>query len=324
MLLLEPTVLVFEDTHWMDDASADLLRELTKGLEQRPWLIVATRRDQPSGFAAPEEAAPVIELEPLGAAQAAALAHAATEEPVPAPRDRGLDGAGGRQSALSHRVADRRSAGGRAEGATDSVESLMMAQIDRLSPHGPPRASQRRGDRDELREGPRGRGARAGRSRTGHLATVERVPDGGRRRASPLPPRPRPRRRLRGASTGGAARSTAGSARRSRRARRIARRTRRSCSHSTSSTPTTSTRRGITRAWRATTPSRSTRTVKRSSSTSGPRGGTSSAVDRAGRVTKLLESLGDVRVRLGDLTTAEVLTGSRSARSARVPSRRQA
>ena len=40
MLLLEPTVLVFEDTHWMDDASADLLRELIKGLEQRPWLVI--------------------------------------------------------------------------------------------------------------------------------------------------------------------------------------------------------------------------------------------------------------------------------------------
>ena len=85
MLLLEPTVLVFEDTHWMDDASADLLRELTKGLEQRPWLIVATRRDQPSGFAAPEEAAGGDRAEPLGAAQAAALAHAATEEPRSCP-----------------------------------------------------------------------------------------------------------------------------------------------------------------------------------------------------------------------------------------------
>jgi class 3 adenylate cyclase/tetratricopeptide (TPR) repeat protein len=136
MLLLEPTVLVFEDTHWMDDASADLLRELTKGLEQRPWLIVATRRDQPSGFAAPEEAAPVvIELEPLGAAQAAALAHAATEELpfLPHEIEALTERAGGNPLFLTELLTIARQAGGLEE-LPDSVESLMMAQIDRLSP----------------------------------------------------------------------------------------------------------------------------------------------------------------------------------------------
>ena len=126
--------------------------------------------------------------------------------PVPAPRDRGLDGAGGRQPALSHRAAGRRSAGGRAGGAA-RLRRVADDGADRPPvSHRPPRAPLRRGDRDELREGPRGRGARAGRSRTGHMATAERLPRRGRRRAPPLPPRPRPRRRLRGSSLPAAAR----------------------------------------------------------------------------------------------------------------------
>jgi class 3 adenylate cyclase/tetratricopeptide (TPR) repeat protein len=136
MLLLEATLLVFEDTHWMDDASADLLRELITGLEQRPWLVVVARRDQPTGFAAPEDAAAaVIELQPLGAAQAAALAHAATEETplLPHEIEALTERAGGNPLFLTELMAIASQAGGLEE-LPDSVETLMMAQIDGLSP----------------------------------------------------------------------------------------------------------------------------------------------------------------------------------------------
>ena len=101
-ILLEPTVLVFEDAHWMDDASSDLLRQLIEGLDLRAWLILVTRLDQPTGFAAPESSKPiVIELEPLDASHAAALANAATEDlPLAAARGGGADRAGGRQPAV--------------------------------------------------------------------------------------------------------------------------------------------------------------------------------------------------------------------------------
>ena len=80
-ILLEPTVLLFDDAHWMDEASSDLLRQLTEGLDLRAWLILVTRLDQPTGFAAPESSKPiVIELEPLDASHAAALANAATDD----------------------------------------------------------------------------------------------------------------------------------------------------------------------------------------------------------------------------------------------------
>ena len=45
-LLLMPTALVVEDTHWLDDASQLVLAKLAQPAP-RPWLVVATRR--PSG-----------------------------------------------------------------------------------------------------------------------------------------------------------------------------------------------------------------------------------------------------------------------------------
>jgi class 3 adenylate cyclase/tetratricopeptide (TPR) repeat protein len=136
MILLEPTVLVFDDTHWMDDASSDLLRALTEGLGERSWLVLVTRRDQPTGFAAPEHASPVvIELEPLDAANAAALANAATDELplLPHEIEALTKRAGGNPLFLTELLAAARQGQGLDE-LPDSVESLMMARIDRLSP----------------------------------------------------------------------------------------------------------------------------------------------------------------------------------------------
>src|SRR5205807_130425 len=80
-LLRAPTLFVFEDVHWMDEASADLLRHLANEIEPLPWLICATRRDVDTGFTAPEGSpTSALRLEPLDAQQAAALVAAATEE----------------------------------------------------------------------------------------------------------------------------------------------------------------------------------------------------------------------------------------------------
>ena len=135
-ILLEPTVLVFEDAHWLDDASSDLLRQLTEGLDLRAWLILVTRLDQPTGFAAPESSRPVvIELEPLDASHAAALAHAATEDLplLPHEVEALTERAGGNPLFLQQLLVAARQSEGLAE-LPDSLESLMMARIDRLSP----------------------------------------------------------------------------------------------------------------------------------------------------------------------------------------------
>ena len=135
-ILLEPTVLLFDDAHWMDDASSDLLRQLTEGLDLRAWLILVTRLDQPTGFAAPESSKPVvIELEPLDASHAAALANAATEDLplLPHEMEALTERAGGNPLFLKQLLAAARQGEGLAE-LPDSLESLMMARIDRLSP----------------------------------------------------------------------------------------------------------------------------------------------------------------------------------------------
>ena len=49
-MLPTSTVLVVEDVHLMDDASADLLHRMSAELGDRPWLVLVTRREQPVGF----------------------------------------------------------------------------------------------------------------------------------------------------------------------------------------------------------------------------------------------------------------------------------
>ena len=43
-VLMMPTLLVFEDAHWLDDASRFLLRHLTAQPAHAPWLVCVTTR----------------------------------------------------------------------------------------------------------------------------------------------------------------------------------------------------------------------------------------------------------------------------------------
>ena len=73
-LLPGPTVLVFEDTHLMDDPSCDLLRHLATDLGRRPWLVLVTRQEQQAGFVPTTGDGVVsLRLEPLDAATALML-----------------------------------------------------------------------------------------------------------------------------------------------------------------------------------------------------------------------------------------------------------
>ena len=58
-LLDSPTLLLFEDVHWMDDASTELLRHLGTQLPTRPWLTCTTRRPGEGGFLAAEGTPPL-------------------------------------------------------------------------------------------------------------------------------------------------------------------------------------------------------------------------------------------------------------------------
>jgi class 3 adenylate cyclase/tetratricopeptide (TPR) repeat protein len=136
-LISGPTLLVIEDVHWMDDASADLLRHLGGQVSTKPWLLCATRRPVEGGFSAAEGVPPIpamtIQLQPLDADAAQALVGAAAAEgmlqhEVSAITDR----AGGNPLFLQELVASSRAP--EEEALPESVEAVVATRVDRLPP----------------------------------------------------------------------------------------------------------------------------------------------------------------------------------------------
>ncbi|HJV04111.1 MAG TPA: tetratricopeptide repeat protein, partial [Actinomycetota bacterium] len=128
-------VLTVEDAHWMDEASGDLLRRMSVEAADRPWLICVTRRDEDTGFAAPEGShVRTLRPEPLGAAEAAELIRLETEGSPLAPHDIAAlaDRAGGNPLFLRELVA-MAGEGSPVEELPGSVEAAVTARIDRLS-----------------------------------------------------------------------------------------------------------------------------------------------------------------------------------------------
>lgn len=132
-----PTLLVIEDVHWMDEASADLLRHLGGQVSTRPWLLCVTRRPVEGGFSAAEGLPPIpamtIQLQPLDADSAQELIGAAAAEgmlqhEVSAITER----AGGNPLFLQELVTSSRAP--QEEALPESVEAVVATRIDRLPP----------------------------------------------------------------------------------------------------------------------------------------------------------------------------------------------
>jgi class 3 adenylate cyclase/tetratricopeptide (TPR) repeat protein len=138
-LLDSPTLLVFDDVHWMDDASSELLRYLGTQLPTRPWLACTTRRPGEDGFAAATGTPPLpaltLRLEPLPEDDARALAVAAagdrrlTDDEVEALMER----AAGNPLFLQ-RLASVGEKTDEAEELPETVEALVATRIDQLRP----------------------------------------------------------------------------------------------------------------------------------------------------------------------------------------------
>ena len=136
LVLPTSTVLVLEDAHLMDDASADLLGRLAARINDNPWLLLVTRRDQEAGFVPePDPSVVTVVPPPLAPEAALELVHAALEAHPLTPQalDTLAARSGGnpmflealvREAALSGSVAD----------LPESVEALVTSQIDRLDP----------------------------------------------------------------------------------------------------------------------------------------------------------------------------------------------
>jgi class 3 adenylate cyclase/tetratricopeptide (TPR) repeat protein len=138
-LLDSPTLFVFEDVHWMDDASSELLRFIGTQLPGRPWLACTTRRPGDGGFMASHGNPPLpalsLRLEPLSDDDAKRLAQAAagdrrlSEQELAAIAERG----GGNPLFLQE-LSLPEEATETVEQLPESVEALVATRIDRLDP----------------------------------------------------------------------------------------------------------------------------------------------------------------------------------------------
>ena len=135
-LLPRPALVTVEDAHWMDEASADLLRRLALNIEQGPWLVMVTRRPAPGGFRGDDlDNVSTLVLEPLDPGEAEeAFAAAVEDDPLPPHRVRELvQRSGGNPMFLTELLIAVRQ-GGDLDALPGSIEELVTAQIDALRP----------------------------------------------------------------------------------------------------------------------------------------------------------------------------------------------
>jgi len=129
-----PTVFVFDDAHWMDEASASLIRRIATRTARLPWLVLLTRREVEGGFTLSDgDGVLTLSLKPLDAIDAAALLESSTEAfPLPRHELAALaERSGGNPLFLRELVTVARSEG-LEQVVPDTVEELMTAEIDRL------------------------------------------------------------------------------------------------------------------------------------------------------------------------------------------------
>ena len=135
-LLDTPTVILVDDAHTIDESSADLLQRLSAQVGDRPWLIVAARREDGTGFV-PQPGSHVTSLRPAPLAPDAArhLVQAALEDqPVPAHALVDLARRGGGNPMFLEALVRAVGRSGSVNELPESVEALLTSQIDRLHP----------------------------------------------------------------------------------------------------------------------------------------------------------------------------------------------
>jgi predicted ATPase/class 3 adenylate cyclase len=125
------TVLVVEDAHLADPASVGVLAAIADRAQRRPWLLVATREDRPTGWV------PVgttrLELEPLAATSAIVLAEIAMPgAPLPPAIAEAVAARSGGHPLLVRELARAASRGEDLDELPSTVEELAAVQIDQL------------------------------------------------------------------------------------------------------------------------------------------------------------------------------------------------
>ena len=135
-VLVMPTLIVFEDTHWIDDASHSVLLHLVRSSAPRPWLVAITRRPQGLPFVdEPGDGQRVLELAALPGEETARLALAAAGDVALSEDLLGevSERSGGNPLFVRELVAASRADGGVAA-LPETVETLITTRIDTLEP----------------------------------------------------------------------------------------------------------------------------------------------------------------------------------------------
>ncbi len=128
-----PILLVIEDVHWIDEASAELANELSRTSVEHAWSGLFTRRTGESAVDLTGDNVVSIELEPLDDASLRRLAIAASVRPLAdADLDAIIERADGnalfaRELALSLSISD-------SSNLPNSIEQVLSSRIDALPP----------------------------------------------------------------------------------------------------------------------------------------------------------------------------------------------
>ena len=130
-LLPETNFIAFEDTHWMDEASFELLRALARETPRHPWLVCVTRRPGEGASLSEVAGAVTVELRPLSADTVTGMAESAAQRLNlhPAAAARLSARAGGNPLFLSELLL---SGGAPDDEVPETVEAVINTRIDRL------------------------------------------------------------------------------------------------------------------------------------------------------------------------------------------------
>lgn len=128
-LLPGPAAIAFDDAHWVDQASAEILEHALGDLSGRPWAVLLTRRDVTTGLRGSERLSAVeILLQPMDATTSQELLARHDRILRPDEVDAIVERAGGNPYFLLQL------AEGGTEALPDTVEELVGARIDALEP----------------------------------------------------------------------------------------------------------------------------------------------------------------------------------------------
>ena len=133
-----PTMLAVEDAHFMDEASADLLLRLARAASSLRFVLVVTHAEPAMTWAPLDDEALrcfALTLMPLSEASAVRIVEAATDDrPLPPHVVEEIARRSGGNVLFLFELIDMARATGAIETLPDSIEAVIAADIDRLSP----------------------------------------------------------------------------------------------------------------------------------------------------------------------------------------------